>query len=178
MDWQAEAHPQDQIALAQSLVEVTMRRGWSRGALVEASQTVFGDPDRWRSLFPRGARDAIWFISRISDASMLAAFQVQPAADMANVIEARFAQNHDLKPFVFRVMLFDSLHPIQALARMQRTARVMMACLPAGLKRLDRLSLSRLNIVYTALVFIWLFDDAPMDRQTGKSTRWAVRWLL
>ncbi len=176
MDWRAIESPPDHVALAQALVGVTARWGWNRRALDEASQTVFSDPRRWRTVFPRGAKDAIWFISRISDASMKAAFDAESALDMTDVILTRFAQNSDLKAFVRRVMLFDVVHPVQALLRMQRTARVMMACVAGGGKT-DGWSLTRLNLVYTVIVFIWLFDDTPGDRRTTGVTRWAVKRL-
>lgn len=174
MDWHAVENRPDQVALAQALIDVTARRGWNGWALEEASQMVFADPRRWRAVFPQGARDAIWFISRISDASMEAAFDSVSAADMAEVILTRFAQNSDLKIFVRQVMLFDVRHPVQALMRMQRTARSMMACLAGGGKA-DWLSLTRLNLVYTVIVSIWLFDRTPGDRRTAEAARWAVK---
>ncbi len=176
MDWNAVESPPDQVVLAQALVDVTARRGWNGKAMAEASQAAFGAPHHWREVFPHGAKDAIWFISRISDASMQAAFDLRPAPDMTDVIVMRFDQNSDLKAFVRQVMLFDILHPIQALARMQRTARVMMTCTTRG-RRTDWFSLTRLNLVYTVIVFIWLFDKTPRDRRTVDMTRWAVETL-
>jgi hypothetical protein len=126
-------------------------------------------------VFPDGEREAIWFTSRISDASMKTAFDDRAAPGMSEVILTRFAQNSDLKAFVRQAMLFDMAHPLQALARMQRTARVMMACVAGG--KTDWLSLTCLNIVYTVIVFIWLFDRTKDGQRTAGATRWAMRRL-
>jgi hypothetical protein len=142
--------------------------------LKKASLAVFSAPDGWRAIFPRGSRDAIWHISLLSDASMMSAFANSPAAAMSVVIDKRFDQNADLKPFVRQVMLFDFLHPFQALARMQRTARAMYACLGAG-NVPSWLALTRLNIAYTAIVFVWLCDDTLDDVRTKAVTRPLMR---
>ena len=77
---------------------------------------------------------------------------------MSEVILERLSQNTALKPFVRRVMLFDLLHPVQALARMQRTSRVMLACLGPHSGHAEAARVTLLNLAYTAIVFAWLFD--------------------
>jgi hypothetical protein len=56
---------------------------------------------------PRGSRNAIWFISEVSDASMAFPFVDSPAPSILPVIITRLDQNDHLKPFVCKVMLFD-----------------------------------------------------------------------
>lgn len=165
------------VALAQALVDIAARRGWGRGAMAEASTQVFGARDRWRDIFPRGPVQVIWFISEVSDASMRAAFADRPAPDMTAVIATRFSQNRRLKAFVRRVMGFDLAHPVQALARMQRTARVMFDCLAPDRRGSSPLGRAALNLVYTGLVFIWLLDRSPDDRHTLTATRAAMTAL-
>lgn len=156
MRWDVLEAPPEKIALARELVRICSEGGWGRAALQVGAQIALQDPELWRPLFPAGPRDAIWFISEISDASMKAAFELAPAGSMSEVILERLSQNTALKPFVRRVMMFDLLHPVQALARMQRTSRVMLACLRSGHAQTARVTL--LNLAYTAIVFAWLFD--------------------
>jgi hypothetical protein len=129
MRWDVLDAPPEKIALARELVRVCSSAQWGHAALRAGWEVAFHDPQRWRLVFPTGSRDAIWFISEVSDASMRAAFENAPARSMSEVILERLSQNTTLKPFVRRVMLFDLLHPFQALARMQRTSRAMFACL-------------------------------------------------
>ncbi|MFO1013775.1 MAG: hypothetical protein U1E50_08425 [Caulobacteraceae bacterium] len=119
--------------------------------------------------FPGGVKAAIWFISEASDASMAAAFSTQRAQSMSDVIDLRFAQNRDLKGFVRRVMFFDLLHPVQALQRMQRTARVMFRCL--GAAKPTPMAVTCLNLAYTLVVFRWLLDRSAEDAATARFSR-------
>lgn len=162
------------LQLARALVDITPRRGWGARAMQEASEAACADRHAWRIWFPRAARDAIWFISDVSDASMASAFKASPAPDLRAVIVERLAQNSDLKPFVRRVMLFDLLHPVQAVARMDRTARVMLACLaPHG----RRPPASLLNFAYTLVVFIWLFDGSAGDARSYQAAGGLMRLI-
>jgi hypothetical protein len=174
MDWTAVKASPVKLELAKALAVHTPILGWNRQALDQVSRAAVGDPDGWRPHFPKGARDAIWFISEVSDRSMFAAFLQTPAADMAQVIATRFVQNSDLKPFVRGVMRFDLLHPLQALARMQRTARVMAACLAPSDRPPGRLRLTALNLLYTTVVFVWLGDDSIDQQSTAKFIRAAM----
>jgi hypothetical protein len=158
MRWDALEAPPEKFALARELVRICSARGWGRAALRAAAEIAFQDPERWRLLFPAGPRDAIWFISEVSDASMKAAFEHALAGSMSEVILERLSQNTALKPFVRRIMLFDLLHPLQALARMQRTSRVMLACLRSHSERAQPEPVTLLNLAYTVIVFAWLFD--------------------
>jgi hypothetical protein len=179
MRWDVVSAPDEKVALARELVRVTPQLGWKRRALREASLVVSGDAGRWRHCFPKGARDAIWFISEVSDASMASAFDETPAHSMANVIAERLLQNADLKPFVRKVMLFDLGHPIQAVARMQRTAHVMVRCLSPERRRTSWAAcLLALNLAYTAIVFVWLSDDTLGSARTRRLTNGLMRMLL
>jgi hypothetical protein len=176
MRWDATPADPEAIALARDLVDRVPTSGWSRRTIAAASAGVLSDPERWRGLFPRGSRDAIWFVSTISDASMKLAFAA-PAAAMSSVILERLEQNRDLKPFVRQVMRFDIIHPIQALARMDRTARVMFDCVANRAGPPSRAALIALNLVYTAIVFVWLFDRGPADAFTRRVTPRAMRLI-
>ncbi|MDO9223773.1 MAG: hypothetical protein Q7U20_08700 [Caulobacter sp.] len=178
MDWSAIPDDPSRNALAEALVPITATQGWTRAALAQASVAALPGPDSWRDLFPRGAVDAIWHISKVSDASMLAAFRHCPATSLVAVVDERFAQNRDLKPFVRRVMDFDVLHPLQALRRMQRTARAMYQCLGQSRPGPSFATLTLLNLLYTMVVFIWLFDRSPDDRITRGATRRLMALVL
>lgn len=162
MRWDVFTADPAKLALAQALTQIAAQRGWGLTALREAAALACGDAEAWRLHFPRGARDAIWFISEVSDASMVASFAEKPAPNVAQVIRERLRQNSDLKRFVFRVMLFDILHPLQAIARMQRTARVMRHCGSGA--RMPNTTL--LNWTYTFIVFVWLADRSREDTLT------------
>lgn len=177
MRWDATPADPDAIALARDLVDRVPTSGWSRRTIAAASASELSDPERWRGLFPRGARDAIWFVSTVSDASMKLAFAATPAPSMSSVILERLEQNRDLKPFVRQVMRFDLAHPIQALARMDRTARVMFDCVANRAGPPSRATLIALNLVYTAIVFVWLFDRGPADAFTRRVTPKAMRLI-
>ena len=177
MRWDALAANADRVRLARALVEVTAQCGWSKRALRQASQNVAGEPEFWRRVFPSGSRDAIWFISEVSDASMRAAFDTVPAEGMSDVIAERFAQNADLKPFVRRVMFYDLLHPVQALARMQRTARVMIQYVEPERQRAMGAAVTALNLGYTFIVFVWLRDSSQTQAMTGRATLRVMRLL-
>jgi len=177
MRWDAIPAPPDKIALTRDLVERVPASGWSRRTLADASASVLSDPDRWRGLFPNGSRDAIWFVSTVSDASMKLAFAAARASDMSAVILERLDQNRDLKPFVRQVMLFDFTHPMQALARMDRTTRVMFECVEARAMPPSRAALIALNLVYTGIVFAWLFDRGPTDAFTRSLTPRAMKLI-
>jgi hypothetical protein len=177
MRWDALAADADRVGLARALVEATAQRGWSKRALRQASQNVAGEPEFWRSVFPSGSRDAIWFISEVSDASMKAAFDTVPAEGMSDVIAERLAQNADLKPFVRHVMFFDLLHPVQALARMQRTARVMIQCVEPERQHVSGAAITALNLGYTFIVFVWLLDSSRTQAMTRRTTVGVMRLL-
>ena len=164
---QIETDP-DKRALALALIERVPHSGWRERALSAASEAVFHDPGRWRRLFPNGSRAAIWFISEVSDASMKVPFLATPAPSISAVVSARLEQNGHLKPFVRTVMLFDLFHPMQAVRRMQRTARAIFECLPRSERKPSPCAIATLNLVYTVIVFVWL-----LDRTNGnKLTKW------
>lgn len=171
MDWSTLGAPPDRTRLAQAIVRVAAQTGVNRRCLALAAADAFGDDQAWRRIFPCGPTEALWFISEVSDASMHAAYSARPAASVAEVIETRFDQNAALKSFVRAVMRYDLLHPVQALRRMQRTARVMVACLEARQPLRGFVELTILNLVYTGLVFVWLFDRTEKDRFTRRVTR-------
>ncbi len=174
MHWDRETDP-DRSSLALALVERVPKSGWREATLSAASEAVFADPTRWRRFFPKGARDAIWYISEASDASMRMPFSSSPALSMSQVIATRFDQNGHLKPFVRKVMLFDVLHPLQAVRRMQRTARVMFECLPDRGAMASPRAIAALNTIYTALVFVWLADRSDSNALTKRLTVRAMR---
>ena len=128
--WDRIASDPDKVALARALIERVPLWGWGEAVLSAASKAAFDDLTKWRQISPRGARDAIWFISEVSDASMKLPFLSALAPSMSTVIITRLNQNRHLKPFVRKVMRFDVLHPFQALSRMQRTSRVMFVRWP------------------------------------------------
>lgn len=171
MRWDTIPAPPARRALGEALVTIASRRGWGHAALAEAAEAVLADPAGWRRHFPRGARDAIWYISEVSDASMRASFLDRPAPSIASVIAERLAQNAAMKPFVRRVMHYDIRHPLQAIARMQRTARVMSDCLDESRPRPGAIRLTLLNLCYTTIVFLWLVDRSTGGRGTRAATR-------
>lgn len=174
MRWDVLDADAEKIALARALVPISTRRGWGAATLRAAASAVCNDAEAWRRHFRRGARDAIWFISELSDASMAAAFENSPALRIAYVIWERLEQNSDLKPFVLRVMLFDMLHPFQAVARMQRTARVMRNCLAPSA---NAPATTLLNWTYTFIVFVWLCDRTHGDALTLRLNQWLMRQI-
>lgn len=106
---------------------------------------------------------------------MQRAFGEWPADDLAAVVVERLRQNGELKPFVRRVMAFDIRHPVQALGRMQRTANVMFRCLGPQTLPPSFADLTVLNLIYTAIVFFWLFDRSPGDARTRSLAAQATR---
>jgi hypothetical protein len=176
MDLELEPDAERRAVVA-ALLDLVPQSGWRRSTLEAAGRQGLGDPNAWRRVFPRGVRDGIWRVSDISDASMRAAFDAVPANAMSEVIAERFAQNAGLKHFVRQVMAFDVVHPLQALARMQRTARVMFACLGPGVRPPSACELAILNLAYTATVFVWLFDWSDGGKRTVAFTRGAMRLI-
>lgn len=174
MRWDVLAADSEKLALARALVPLSAERGWGASTLRSAADAACGDAAAWRRHFPRGARNAIWFISELSDASMAAAFEGRSASRVADVIWERLQQNSDLKPFVFRVMLFDMLHPFQAVARMQRTALAMRRCLAPGARAPGT---TLLNWTYTFVVFVWLCDRTPGNALTMRVNQCLMRWI-
>lgn len=172
MRWDVVTAVREKLALAEAIVPISARQGWSVSTLRSASAVVCNDQEAWRRHFPRGAADVIWFISEVSDASMATAFEGRLASRIADVIWERLQQNTELKPFVFRVMLFDMLRPFQAVARMQRTAQVMRRCLAPGAKTPNT---TPLNWTYTFIVFVWLCDRTRGDALTMRLNRWLMR---
>ncbi len=175
MLWDRIARDPDKVALARALIERVPLWGWGEAALSAASEAAFDDVAKWQQIFPRGSRDAIWFISEVSDASMKLPFLSAPAPSMSTVIITRLNQNRHLKPFVRKVMLFDILHPFQALSRMQRTSRVMFACVGRVHPAAPLCLVAGLNVLYTAVVFVWLFDRTDDDELTKRTARLLVR---
>lgn len=165
MNWEAVPADPRRIAFGKAAVRIAARVGWNESALAAASQESLGTPDAWQGLFPSGRTEALWFVSDISDASMALPFRSRPAFGLSEVIAVRLRQNALLKPFVRQVMKYDFLHGWQAFARMQRTAEVMLKCVPgaAGTIWLRR---ATLNLVYTYIVFRWLNDHSPGDERT------------
>lgn len=174
MLWDQEADP-DKKALALTLIDRVPRSGWREATLSSASDAALADPTGWRRHFPKGAQDVIWYISMASDASMKLPFASTPAPSMSTVIVTRFDQNGHLKPFVRKVMVFDMLHPLQAVSRMQRTARTMFDCLQDGETLGTAPAIARLNAVYTALVLVWLLDRTDGNALTKRLTAKAMR---
>jgi len=164
-------------ALALALIERVPHWGWRERTLRAASAAALCNEQGWRGIFPNGARDAIWFISEVSDASMMLAFHASPAICMSTVIAERLEQNAHLKPFVRKVMLYDLLHPIQAVRRMQRTAHAMLACMPRMDRAPSRFEVAALNAAYTVIVFVWLFDRTPGQILTSRTTASATRLI-
>lgn len=174
MRWDVLAADAEKVALARALAAISAHHGWGAETLHSAAKAACGDTEAWRRRFPGGSRDAIWFISELSDASMAAAFENAPARRVADVIWERLSQSSDLKPFVFRVMLFDMLHPLQAVARMQRTAHVMRSCLAPSAKAP---ATTLLNWTYTFIVFVWLCDRTRSDALTLRLNQWLMRLI-
>jgi hypothetical protein len=90
---------------------------------------------------------------------------------MSTVIITRLEQNAHLKPFVRKVMLFDVFHPAQAFSRMQRTSRAMFTCLGAGARPPSLRLITGLNIIYTGIIFLWLFDQTEDNARTKRIAR-------
>ena len=175
MLWESIASEPDKVALARALIERVPSRGWNQATLAAASKAAFDDVAKWRQTFPRGSRDAIWFISEVSDASMAFPFVDSPAPSILTVIIKRLEQNDHLKPFVRKVMLFDVIHPVQACSRMQRTSRAMIACLGAGAPPLSLRTVTALNVIYTGIVFLWLLDRTEGNARTKRIARRLIR---
>ena len=171
MLWDRIASDPDTAALARALIERVSMWGWGEAALLAASEAAFEDATKWRQIFPRGSRDAIWFISDVSDASMTLPFVDSPAASMSTVIITRLEQNRHLKLFVRKVMLFDMIHPVQAFFRMQRTSRAMFACLGIGAPLPSLRAITGLNVIYTGIVFHWLFDRTDGNARTKRTAK-------
>jgi hypothetical protein len=175
--WERTASDPDKVALARALIERVPSWGWGEAALAVASKAAFDDVAKWRQIFPRGARDAIWFISEVSDASMAFPFVESPAPSIFTVIITRLEQNDLLKPFVRKVMLFDVIHPVQACSRMQRTSRAMIACLGAGAPPPSLRAVTGLNVIYTGIVFLWLHDRTEGNARTKRVARRLIRLI-
>lgn len=175
MDWSRLEAPPEQQAFGRAFVAAVPVRGVSRAAADAAAGRAGRDEAWWRGVYG-DLTGVVWFVSDASDASMAATFRDAPANSMAAVIRTRFEQNATLKPFVRKVMLYDLAHPAQALARMQRTAGVMYGCLPDH-SAPGWFRLGVLNLVYTLIVFVWLFDGSDQDQRTHRLTRTAMRWL-
>ena len=175
MNWSAlELSPQ-QVAFGRAFVAAVPGEGVSRAAAQSAAREAQLDEPSCRALY-RNLTGVLWFVSDVSDASMAAAFRSVAADDMATVIRTRFEQNATLKPFVRRVMLYDVAHPMQAVARMQRTARAMYGCLPSRAVP-GRFRLGVLNVAYTLIVFVWLFDRSNGNQHTHRLTLKAMQWI-
>lgn len=174
MDWTAVEAPPEKVALMQVAIELIPTQGVSVRALSAASHQLFGDDGQWLQIFPGGLTEALWFVSDVSDGSMAHAFANAPAKAMPEVVAVRFAQNAALKPFVRRVMIYDFFHPFQALARMQRTAKVMFDCLRRR-RSPSFLHLAALNLLYTFTVMIWLADRSPDNRLADRCARILLR---
>lgn len=171
MLWEQIETNRDKKALALALIERVPVSGWREHTLSAASEAAFRDANQWRRLFPRGARDAIWYISEVSDASMKLPFLASPAPSMCAVICKRLDQNSHLKPFVRKVMIFDVIHPVLAFFRMQRTSRAMFECLARAAPEPTRRAVATLNLTYTAIVFVWLFDRT----HSNALTKWIIK---
>lgn len=174
MDWSSINASRAKVSIARNAITCIPDLGVSAEAFDEAYSGAGLSGSTWREYFPGGLTDALWFISEASDSSMARDFVGAPAPDLAAVINIRFIQNRELKPFVRRVMVYDFFHPIQAVARMQRTARMMYSCLG----RMDAPSkwrVAALNILYTFLVMVWLADRTQQDRVTKGLTRIVAR---
>lgn len=176
MDWSVVDSTSERVRLAQSFVNIIPSSGVSKRTLRLAANDTLASSRDWQEIFG-GPTEALWFVSEVSDASMLAAFTNTPAQKMAEVVDVRLDQNASLKPFVNRVMRYDVLHPVQALARMQRTARVMFDCLGPREQDVSWVRLTLLNIAYTGLVFGWLMDRSECNHQTKSATRAVFRLL-
>jgi hypothetical protein len=174
--WDRIASDPDKAALARALIERVPLWGWGEATLSATPEAAFEDATKWRRIFPRGSRDAIWFISEVSDASMMLPFIDSPAPSMSTVIITRLEQNGHLKPFVRKVMLFDIIHPIQAFSRMQRTSRAMFACLASAPLPSAR-AITGLNVIYTGIVLLWLFDRTEGDACTKRIARRLIRLI-
>ena len=175
MDWSVARGDSRAVAIARALVEITPQSGWTASALREASWRATGDPEAWRALFPKGSRDAIWLISEVSDASMRASLAGRIGVRVSDAIAERLEQNADLKPFVRQVSLFDFAHPLQAFARMQTTARAMLAC--AGAERAGWLRRTGVNLIYSLTILGWLFDRSHADRASKAFARRGLGFL-
>ncbi len=163
MDWTSIAADPEKIEISEEAVRQIERHGVTLFALDSASIAVSKAASHWRYYFPGGLTDALWFISEVSDASMAQAFVDTKAQDLSQVISIRFQQNTELKKFVRRVMLYDFCHPTQAIARMQRTARIMYAC-TGTIEAPNRARVLGLNLYYTLLVMVWLIDTRMTKR--------------
>jgi len=176
MDWSVVDGASDRVRLAQAFVRIVPSAGVNRQTMRLAAKEALGSADGWKKVFD-GPTEVLWFVSEVSDASMCAAFVGTPAREMTEVVNVRLDQNGSLKPFVNQVMLYDVLHPIQALARMHRTARAMYDCLGQGSPSAGQPRLTLLNLAYTGLVFRWLIDRSERDRHTKSTTRAVFRLL-
>jgi hypothetical protein len=72
-----------------ALTVLVPRLGWGLDAIEQSSLAAWRSRDAWKKFFPAGCRDAIWYISGISDASMAHAFKPASAARMSEVIAVR-----------------------------------------------------------------------------------------
>jgi hypothetical protein len=177
MWWDRIEADAEKRALAIALIEHVPQSGWRERTLCAASTAALCNEQGWRRTFPNGARDAIWFISEVSDASMKLAFEASPAGCMSTVVAERLEQNGHLKLFVRKVMLYDLLHPIQAVRRMQRTAHAMLGCMPRMDRAPSRFEVAALNAAYTVIVFVWLFDTTRGQSLTSRTTASVMRLI-
>lgn len=173
MNWEQVERNHVRRAVGKRLVETITRFGLNQRAL-----TITKDDSTKEELafcsFLANPTSAVWYISEISDASM-AKDSVGSTSSMAEVIWIRLHQNEHLKPFVRRIMAFDILHPIQALRRMHRTARIMYACV--GTPNASTFRAIVLNITYTIIVFRWLFDKSDGSNKTRNLTLTLMRLI-
>lgn len=160
--WSTVEQDNRKRAFALALVEMVSNRGWAEASLSRASAHAYGDPTLWKSVFPGGAQEAIWYISDLADLEMRTAFldRNHPFPTLSAVILTRLHQNADLKKFVFRLLLVDILHPVRALTRTQRTSRHMLVCM--GQATSTFWMRSAITVLYTLVVLTWLVEAASV----------------
>jgi hypothetical protein len=135
--------------------------GWTRRALRDFPELEGSSP-----------RDVAWALNDIADSEMCRRFQGKLGVSWNELIRYRFIQNAPLKASVMRLARSDIWHPVDTLARTDKTARAMQACgAPGGaIKR------SLMVLVYSTCVLVWLVDRTPSQHLTSRAVRLFARW--
>ena len=108
-----------------------------------------------------GVHATIWQVADRADRNMVRAFAHAKPATLQVLVAARLVQNRRRKRLVRKILLVDFRHPCKAIARTQRTSRLMAEL--AGV-RPTQAFLAATTFAYTLVVIAWLADRSDGDR--------------
>ena len=163
----------DSSALTIEYAHAAAEIGWSNASVREfLDQRGLSDAEQ-RALWPRGVRSAARALNALADAEMMRRWAQTPDVRLADMIDARFADNRALKRSVGRLAVSDLVHPIDTLTRTAVTVEQMIA-LRGGYRARGAfgrwLERRALVLAYSASVLVWLADETPDERKTRAAT--------